>query len=191
MRAQEYIYPYACASIFRYGVSMSTQPPDAPAEEAGIMERPNGTKHLSPEWAQAFLGLVRAGDTLARALDAELQEEHRISLRAFEVLLFLAVFAPDGQMRVSELAQNAPLSQSRVSRLVAELEARGLVQRSTDEHDARGIVVSVTDAGGRKFREAQETHLEGLDARLFSRLTADEIRQLATITAKVIEACEA
>ncbi len=155
-------------------------------EDRGIIQRPDGTRYLSPLWAKAFLGLVRAGDALARDLDGELQREHRISLRGFEILLFLEGFSRDGRLRMSDLADNAPLSQSRVSRLVAELEERGLVERTADPDDARGVVVSITGSGREKFRKAQDSHLRSLEERLFSRLTEREIHTLARITDKLL-----
>lgn len=153
----------------------------------GILEGDDGTPYLSPLWAEAFLGLVRAGDQLARELDAELRQEHGLALHAFEVLLFLTVFAEEGRLRISELADNAPLSQSRVSRLVADLETRGLVERATAEDDARGVTVSITDEGRERFRAAQDTHLRGLQERLFDVLTDRQIRQLARITRKLLD----
>lgn len=168
---------------------MSGTKPETPTPggEGGILQGADGTPYLSPLWAQAFLGLVRAGDALARELDAELQRQHGLGLRAFEVLLFLAVFSAEGRLRMSELAENAPLSQSRVSRLVADMEARGLVGRSTAESDARGVVVTITDAGRERFREAQDTHLRGLQERLFGILSGREVRQLARITQKILD----
>lgn len=156
----------------------------------GVVRRPDGLKHLTPAYAKAFLGLVRAGETLDRDVDTELSRRHGLSLRAFEVLLFLAVFSPRGSMRMGELTAQAPLSQSRVSRLVAELEARGLVERHAVHGDARAVEVSITPTGLDTFKAAQETHLDHLDERLFSRLTAQEIDQLAAITAKILDASE-
>lgn len=153
----------------------------------GVMQRQDGLKFLSPERADAFLGLVRAGETIAHELSAELEREHGISLRAFEVLLFLAVFAPEGHLRLTELIERTPLSQSRVSRLVAELDARGLVERLPTDVDRRGVLVSITRHGIDKFRAAQETHLAGLERLLFGRLTAADTRHLAAITAKILD----
>ncbi|MGH8915073.1 MAG: MarR family winged helix-turn-helix transcriptional regulator [Acidimicrobiia bacterium] len=158
-------------------------------EEDGIVHRPDGLKYLSPLRAGAFLGLVRAGNLLADQLNAELEADHGISLRGFEVLLFLAVFAPDGSLGMSQLTQQTPLSQSRVSRLVDQLEARRLVQRSPAETDKREVTVSITPQGIEKFKRAQDTHLTGLEQRLFSHLTQTEIRQLANITEKILHAC--
>jgi DNA-binding MarR family transcriptional regulator len=160
--------------------------PHAPREVDGVLHRPDGLKYLPPRRASAFLGLVRAGYALDRELDQELEREHGIGLRAFEVLLFLAVFAREGALRIGELIERTPLSQSRVSRLVAELEARGLVERSAADGDRRGVLVSLTPRGVETFKAAQDTHLAGLERRLFSRLTESEIRQLARITSKIL-----
>jgi DNA-binding MarR family transcriptional regulator len=155
-------------------------------EVDGVVYRPDGLKHGSPLRAAAFLGLVRAGQTLTRDLDAELERDHGISLRAHEVLLVLALFAPGGRLRMVELNGSTPLSQSRVSRLVAELEARGFVERSPADGDGRSVQVSITSRGIEKFRAAQDTHLAGLERRLFARLTERETRQLAALTAKIL-----
>jgi DNA-binding MarR family transcriptional regulator len=159
-----------------------------PAEEPAFVERDDGLKHLPPVRARAFLGLVRAGASLARELDATLQRKHELTLHSFEVLLHLAVFSPDGSLRLSQLVQQAPLSQSQVSRIAAELEKRDLVRRSTAAEDGRGVTVAITEAGRQRFRQAQETHLRDLDARVFSRLSWEEVVQLASITSKLLEA---
>lgn len=162
-------------------------PPSGGAgEEPLYIERADGLKHLPPLRAQAFLGLVRAGAAVARDVDATLQARHHISLHAFEVLLHLAVFSPDRRLRLTQLIEQAPLSQSRVSRLVGDLEARGLVRRATSAEDRRGIEVRLTDAGLAVFRDAQESHLHDLDMRLFSRLSWEEVTSLAEITAKLL-----
>jgi len=190
----------ANANSFQRRISSLNQKPSLRAEveeaseslsqEAGIVHRPDGLKYLSPARAEAFLGLIRAGHVLADRLTAELEAEHGISLRAFEVLLYLAVFAPEGRLRMTELTEQAPLSQSRVSRLVAELEARGLVQRSPAETDGRGVSVSITPKGITKFKEAQETHLAGLEDLFFAHLSDTDIRRLATITTRIVDACK-
>jgi len=154
----------------------------------GVVEGPDGLRYLSPLRAGAFLGLLRAGADLDERLNAKLESQHGVNLRAFEILLFLAVFAPEGTLRMSQLTEHAPLSQSRVSRLVSELEAKGLVRRTPAETDGRGVSVSITDRGLETFKTAQETHLRDLEQWLFSRLTETEIRQLAKITEKIIGA---
>src|ERR1700730_11795979 len=154
----------------------------------GIVIRPDGLKYMTPGRASAFLGLLQAAEALARGLDAELVRDHGIGLKAFEVLLFLAVFSPDGRLRMLDLIQRTPLSQSRVSRLVAELEARGLVARGPSGNDRRGVEVAITRKGIEKFKEAQDDHIAALERRLFAHLSADEVHQLATLTARILDA---
>jgi DNA-binding MarR family transcriptional regulator len=156
------------------------------SDRSGVRQSKRGLTYLAPDRAAAFLGLLRAAEMLDRELDAELVRGHGISLRGFEVLLFLAVFAPAGHLRMADLTQRAPLSQSRMSRLVTELETAGLVTRSSADADRRGVTVSITPAGVERFRAAQETHLAGLDNRLFSKLTPFEIGRLAVITRKIL-----
>ncbi|CAN5339427.1 hypothetical protein BH20ACT8_BH20ACT8_17670 [soil metagenome] len=151
-----------------------------------LVERADGLHHLSPTHAAAFLGLVRAGEALERGLDADLRAGHGISLRAFEVLLHLAVFSPDGSLPMAQLTRQAPLSQSRISRLVAELETRGFVSRSTSTDDSRGVTVAITARGRDKLRAAHDPHYRDLHARLFSRLTWEETVALADLTAKLL-----
>lgn len=164
------------------------QLPPGHLEKEGVVCRPDGLKYLAPQRAAAFIGLLRAGQILSAQLNTEIEAKHGLSLREFEVLLFLAVFSPAGELRMAQLIEQAPLSQSRVSRLVADLAARGLVERSPAAEDGRGVMVKITPAGLKRFRAVQETHLSGLEKRLFSPLTAAEVRQLAAITAKILEA---
>lgn len=170
-------------------VEASGEPAHGSGGEDGpaLVERGRGVRHPSPLHARAFLGLVVAGRELEAGLDRELRAEHGISLRAYEVLLHLAAFAPAGHLRMSDLSEQAPLSQSRVSRLVAELASNGWVTRSPAEGDSRGVTVAITESGLGKLREAQATHHRGLEERFFSRLSAQEIAQLARITARIRE----
>ena len=145
-----------------------------------------GIRYPSRTHAAAFIGLVRAAEHLERTLDAELRRSHGIGLRGFEVLLHLGAFSPDGQLPMTQLIRQAPLSQSRMSRLVAELEREGLVSREADEHDTRAVKVAITEQGLAMLRDAQETHYGGLERHLFSRLTPAEITQLAKVTKKLL-----
>jgi DNA-binding MarR family transcriptional regulator len=164
------------------------QPEHHESSSTGLIVEPDGTKYLSREYANAFLGLIRASDSVFRALDRSLQDGHGISLHEYEVLLFLAVFSDDHTMAMTELRRRTPLSQSRVSRVVSGLEDHGFVRRAADPTDNRAVTVALTERGLNKYRSAQDRHLRDLDEHLFSILTEREIIQLAAITAKIITA---
>jgi DNA-binding MarR family transcriptional regulator len=154
--------------------------------EPVFVSLPSGVAFPSETYARAFLGLIRAGEQLHRLLDDDLRTAHGIGLRGYEVLLHLAAFTPEGRAPMTSLTRQTPLSQSRVSRLVAELESRGLVQRTGDERDSRAVVVSLTDAGLQLLRRAQKTHHRGLEQRLFSRLSRAELVQLGELTSRIL-----
>lgn len=148
---------------------------------------PTGQHLFSEEQANAFLGLIRAGDALSRALDRGLVENHGIGLHQFEVLLFLAL-APGGRLPMTDLRRRTPLSQSRISRIVSELERGGLVGREPDPDDSRAVTVTITPQGFEVFEAARPTHHRDLHDHLFSILSEAETSRLASITAKILAA---
>lgn len=151
------------------------------------MQGPDGIRCPSPARARAFLGLIRAGAALDHGLDRDLRRAHGIGLRAYEVLLHLAMFARDCRSRITQLSAQAPLSQSRMSRLVDELEAAGLVEREAFEGDRRGVTVAITAAGLDRLREVQDSHHRSLEERFFSRLSHDQLLELTAITDALLE----
>ena len=132
----------------------------------------------------AWRGLLRVHSRMTKALDAELIAEHGISLSSYEVLLFLAG-APDGQLRMSELADGVLLSRSGLTRLVDRMERDGLLRRERCEDDARGFNALITAEGRDLFQSARRTHLDGVRELFLSRLSADELRTLARLWEKV------
>ena len=165
---------------------MAKETPSTHGEEPVFVVLPSGVAYPSETYARAFLGLVRAGEELDRALDTDLRNAHGIGLRDYEILLHLAAFSRDRSLPMSTLTHQTPLSQSRLSRLVAHLEGLGLVRRTDDSDDGRVVVVSLTGKGLRVLRQAQETHHRGLERRLFSRLSRDELAQLGELTSRLL-----
>jgi DNA-binding MarR family transcriptional regulator len=128
--------------------------------------------------------MLRAHAALTRALDAQLAREHKLPLSSYEVLLFLAD-APDGQMRMSELAESVLLSRSGLTRLVDRLERDGLLKRERCESDARGLFAEITPKGRRLFDAARRTHLDGVRALFLDRFSRDELRTLGGLWQKL------
>lgn len=119
--------------------------------------------------AQAAL-VAQWRDLLARhaaaacALDRELGEKYGLGMSEFEVLERLVEGCDDSglHMRVSDLAPTVHLSQSALSRLIARLEKHGLVTRSMCELDRRGVVITLTETGRRRYELARPLHREVL-----------------------------
>src|SRR5471030_1834500 len=77
---------------------------------------------------RAWRGLLRAHACLAKRLDAELEHAHRLPMTSYEVLHHLEE-ATEGRMRMCDLADQAQLSRSGLTRLVDRLEREGLLER--------------------------------------------------------------
>jgi DNA-binding MarR family transcriptional regulator len=139
---------------------------------------------LNEEELAAWRGMLRAHAELTKELDAQLAREHRLPLSSYEVLLYLAD-APDGRMRMAELAESVLLSRSGLTRLVDRLEREGLLKRERCESDARGYFAEITPKGRRLFDAARRTHLDGVRALFLSRFSRDELRALGALWQKL------
>jgi DNA-binding MarR family transcriptional regulator len=130
--------------------------------------------------ADAWIGFLEAHKRLTRALDAELDRRHGLTLSAAEVLGRLAA-APERCLRLSRLATVTGLSLSRISRIVDSLVSRGLVTRQGREDDARAVEAHLTAAGLELAREAQASRFALVQACFFDRLSPDELTTLARV----------
>jgi DNA-binding MarR family transcriptional regulator len=128
----------------------------------------------------AWVGLLETHKQLTRALDAELDAQHGLSLSGVELLGRLAA-AEDRRLRLSTLAAESGLSLSRVSRIVDHLEARGLVERQQCQDDARAVNACLTRSGLGLARKAQATHLAIVQDRFYGRLEPGEIETLTAV----------
>src|SRR3954462_8779617 len=134
----------------------------------------------------AWRGFLRTHATLVRELDEELTERHGLPLSSYDVLVQLD-HAPDGMLRMSQLADAVLLSRSGLSRLVTRREKQRLRERLECENDARGAFAAITDAGREKLAEARVTHRAGVRERFLDKLGERELRQLSKSWARVLD----
>jgi DNA-binding MarR family transcriptional regulator len=104
-----------------------------------------------------------------RLLDEDLQRGANISSPEYAALLHLSE-AETGHLRVSELADLADLSGSRITRLVEDLAKRGFVAKNRSPEDGRGIDVSITKAGLYRLRDAYPIHLASVRTRIMNQI---------------------
>jgi DNA-binding MarR family transcriptional regulator len=150
------------------------------AEPCPYLVGDDGLAEWSDVHADAWLGLLETHKRLTRELDAELEARHGLGLSSLELLARLG--GADGRrLGLSELARQAGLSLSRVSRLVALLEARGLLERTPSEDDARSVQAHLTERGVCLVRAAQATHFASVQRRFFDQLEPGELETLAAV----------
>jgi len=162
--------------------------PRSEASECSYVLGEDGLARWSDVHSQAWIGLLETHKRLTRALDAQLEAEHGLTLSALEVLGRLAA-ARDRRLRLSSLASACGLSLSRISRIVDALEARDLVRRRRVECDARAIDGELTGAGLELVRSARCSHFAAVQEQFFGQLTDDEITQLAAIFGRFAPPC--
>ena len=145
---------------------------------------------LPAEKRAAWIGFLRTHAAVTKALDADLIANVGIPLSAFEVL-FAVSNSDEGYLRMSEGAEEAMLSPSRVSRLVTELERRGLLERTSCPSDSRVVYAAITDGGRALVADVEELHFEGIERRFFSALSSEQISELAELWPRVLDASAA
>ena len=69
-----------------------------------------------------------------------------------------------GELRPGELARIEGIAAPGMTRLVAELEHRGLVARASDPDDGRSQLIRLTDAGRAAVAEARRARASGVAA---------------------------
>jgi DNA-binding MarR family transcriptional regulator len=67
-----------------------------------------------------------------------------VTVTEAHALMDLAAFGP---VRQGELASRLKLEKSTVSRLVRQMEAHGWIQRNSDRHDGRAVLIRLTRQG--------------------------------------------
>jgi DNA-binding MarR family transcriptional regulator len=135
---------------------------------------------------KAWRAVLLAQSRALRAIERDLEQAGTISLQWYDVLLELNA-APDG-LRMQELGMRTVVSRTRVSRIVAELEGRGLVARVLDPHDGRASVATITAAGRQELRRAVPVYLAGIDDHFNRYLSAAQRAAVAGALQRVVDA---
>ena len=99
-----------------------------------------------------------------------------------ERLSALSVIEKRGPISVTALADQEMVRPATMSRMVRALVEEGLVKRSEDKTDGRGVLVSVTPKGRRAYQRAQEQRL-GHFAQVLDSLTEDQLVAMRNLTA--------
>ncbi len=133
---------------------------------------------------RAWRGLLRAHACLAKKLDTELERAHALPMSSYEVLHHLEE-SSSGRMRMCDLAEQAQLSRSGLTRMVDRLSRDGLIERCSCSHDARGSYACLTQAGRERLSEARGTHLAVIRAQFFSHFSEQELSVLADMWERI------
>ena len=149
----------------------------------GATARTSGRQSWHPA-NDAWEALLAAHATLMRRFGAQDVWED-LSMREYDVLYTLSK-CPD-PIRLTELNRHVLLSQPALSRMVDRLADRGLVSRTTDPSDGRGVRLSLTADGQAVQRRIGRRHGRSVAQSMLAGLTPAELRQLEELCAKLVQ----
>jgi DNA-binding MarR family transcriptional regulator len=156
----------------------------APVEEQSVGPQDG----LNEAELRAWRGLLRTHASLAKRLESRLEREHGLQLSSYEVLQHL-MDAPAGRMRMCDLAEQAQLSRSGLTRLVDRLERDELLERCTCQHDARGAYACLTDRGRERLSAARGAHRAVVREHFLSHFSEPELQALADMWDRITPGC--
>ena len=133
---------------------------------------------------EVFERLLVAHATVLAALERQLEQERGLPLTWYEVLLHLS--RAGGELRMQQLAQQALLSKSGLTRLVDRMVEAGLIERRACPSDRRGTNAVLTPAGKAALRRAAPVHLRGIEEHFTRHLTDDEVATMKSALDRVI-----
>lgn len=114
----------------------------------------------------------------------------RFSHRHFGVTMtqasVLMLLMREGRKTMSEVALALGVSKSAATQLLDGLIEQGFVERTQDEKDRRVAYVELSSNGLRHFRRVRRGGARKM-TQLFDLLTDEELEQIETITAKLVE----
>ena len=140
---------------------------------------------LNPAEMKAWRQYIIASRRLLEALDFDL-EGHELSMADYEVLAQLSD-APDRKMRMSELAEVAMLSRSRLSHRIKVMEKAGWVKREACPVDKRGYFAVMTPKGWKAIVAAAPDHVDSVRARFLDHVNKEDQKVLSEIFGRVTD----
>lgn len=143
-------------------------------------------KSAQPSEADVAL-ITRAVSQLARKLRSN---RPRASVTVASVGL-LATLHQRGAMPAKTLARHQNLKPQSVTRLIARLDAEGLIERAPDPNDARALIISITDAGRQALGRDMRARREWLGEAMGRTLSAAELGRLTEAAALMLRLVEA
>src|SRR6202142_4671113 len=124
---------------------------------------------LSASEEVAWRALMRIVKVLPRHLDSDLVRGAGLTASEYTTIMHLSE-AANRELRMADLAAATDLSASRMTRLVDDLQSRGLVTKTVSASDARGNVARLTARGMAKLKSSWPVHLASVRSRFFDHL---------------------
>jgi DNA-binding MarR family transcriptional regulator len=139
---------------------------------------------LSSSEEELWRAVMRIVKVLPRCLDSDLIRGAGLTASEYTTIMHLSE-APNRELRMAYLAKATDLSASRITRLVDDLQARGLVTKTASASDTRGNVARLTPAGLAKLKSAWPVHLTSVRRRFMDTIDAGGVEVIGRALTEV------
>ena len=130
---------------------------------------------------------IAANQLLRDRLGRDVHEATGLTFADYEILVRLSE-SPERRMRMSELAQVAFSSRSRLSHQIDRMQKAGYVTREECRDDRRGYFAVLTDEGFQALVAAAPVHVDSVRRRIVDVLTPEEFAELGRLSQKLLDA---
>jgi DNA-binding MarR family transcriptional regulator len=139
---------------------------------------------LSASEEALWRAVMRIVKVVPRHLDSDLVRGAGLTASEYTTIMHLSE-AANRELRMADLATATDLSASRMTRLVDDLQSRGLVTKTASSADARGNVARLTPRGMAKLKSAWPVHLASVRRRFFDSIDAAAVEGVAKALTEV------
>lgn len=144
------------------------------------------TRWLTSEEQRAWRAWLATASSVLERIDSDLRERG-LTHADYEILAHLSE-APEGALRMGQLASQVLQSKSRLSYRMDRLEEQGIVARRACDDDARGTWAVLTPKGRRLIEREAPRHVELVRQVLMDHLRPQTQRALIKDLAAALEA---
>ncbi|TIN30883.1 MAG: winged helix-turn-helix transcriptional regulator [Mesorhizobium sp.] len=138
----------------------------------------------SPEAIKAWARLMRVSRQLMESAEEALKAAGLPPLAWYDVLHELAE-AGEGGLRPFQLIERTLFAQYNISRLLARLEADGLVEKLPVADDGRGQTIRITTKGRGTRRDMWAVYGRSIAELVGAKLSADELTMVSTLLGRL------
>ncbi|WP_422738075.1 MarR family winged helix-turn-helix transcriptional regulator [Micromonospora sp. WMMD729] len=142
------------------------------------------TPGLDAEQLGAYFALMEVSSLLQYAVDEHLRADGDLSYVQFQLLARL-VDAPEGRLRMTDLADSVVYSRSGLTYQAGLLDKRGLITRSPSPDDERSVMVTVTDAGRELVAHVLPGHVDRVRQLLFAPISKRDLAAISAVLGRV------
>lgn len=141
-------------------------------------------KESTSELFTLWRTIMDATNRIQSRLEKLLKNSGGLSLGDYSVLLAL-IQAPDGHLRLGEVAREIVFSPARVTYIVRSLERRGFIERQVSSEDGRIVFAHITPAGRKVFDICHIAYCEHIEELCLACVSREEVTVLQRVFSRI------